>query len=94
MKVWTCVPERCRGTKRCPMTGYNSVWRRLWGGLAGGCAKTALATARRTGVTEAGVSIATEDGPRGGEQYGARCGGGKRGDGGSCNRATGRKPRR
>jgi len=31
-----------------------------------GSAKTALATARRTGVTEAGFCIATEDRPRGG----------------------------
>ena len=30
----------------------------------GGCAKAALATARRTGVAEAGFCIATEDRPR------------------------------
>jgi len=34
------------------------------GEVAGGCAKPALATARRTGVTEAGFCIATEDRPR------------------------------
>jgi len=32
--------------------------------VAGGRAKAALATARRTGVTEAGFCIATEDRPR------------------------------
>ena len=35
------------------------------GGVAGGCAKAALATARRTGVTEAGFCIATEARPQG-----------------------------
>jgi len=46
------------------MAGDDSVWKRLWGEVAGGCAKAALATARRTGVTEAGFCIATEDQPR------------------------------
>ena len=32
--------------------------------VTGGCAKVALATARRTGVTEVGFCIATEDRPR------------------------------
>jgi len=46
------------------MAGKDSVWKGLWGELAGGCAQAALARARRTGVTEPGFSIATEDRPR------------------------------
>ena len=40
------------------------MWRRLWSGVAAGCAKAALVTARRTGVTAAGFCIATEVRPR------------------------------
>jgi len=40
------------------------VWRRLWLGVAGGSTKAALAAARRTGVTETGFCIPTEDRPR------------------------------
>jgi len=46
------------------MAGDDSVWKRLRGEVAGGCAKAALTTARRTGVTEADFCIATEDRPR------------------------------
>jgi len=49
--------------------------------VAGGCAKAALATARRTGVTEAGFCIATEDRPREGSSKVPAEGGGKRGVG-------------
>ena len=59
------------GDGAVPMAGDDSVWKRLWEEVAGGCAKAALATARRTGVTEAGFCIATEDRPRKKEQYGA-----------------------
>ena len=41
----------------------------------------ALATARRTGVTEAGFCIATEDRPRGGGSKMPAEGGGKGGEG-------------
>jgi len=46
------------------MAGGESGWKQLREEVAGGCAKAALATARRTGVTEEGFCIATEDRPR------------------------------
>ena len=49
------------GNKEVPMAGWDGVWRRLWCGVTGGCAKAALATARRTGVTEVGFCIGTKD---------------------------------
>jgi len=54
--------------------------------------QTALATARRTGITAAGFCIATEDPPGEGSRK-VPAGGGEREDGNSCNRETGRRPR-
>ena len=73
MRVGTCTPERCPGTKLRPMAGREGGVRRLCCGVAGGCAKTALATARRTGLTKVGFYGATEGRPwNGGSNVPAR----------------------
>jgi len=68
VRVWTCTPERCRGTKWCPMAGWDQNGGDSNEGSPVGVPKTALATARRTGVTQAGFCIATERSTAGGKQ--------------------------